>query len=546
MSKSLLKMAMAGATLLLCGQTANAYWHYANVYATANPSDKALVVVSTTNTTPQNITFSSYSDGGKQATINNSSAAPKGSVYIYTMVTDTRYQFSGLTKTSANEKYDIGATEYYDNNKYSKTEVKVTSQGGLVYSTYKFDCNFTKVWSDYGVNATANCLVDGAKTDGVGKVYIAESAEDVNDSKFASTGTTYSYNWRAAVSATNEKNLYLYAKVTNDYYEFTGWNDGTSTVSTDPTKVAVSVFGAEDTPSSYNFNALFTKAYTDYKADVQVLAAPQDPENNPGNGLLVYATTVENDNPDASLFQAAGSTFNLTWKARIGETSKTVYIYSKLASSDYAFVDGTDETVVSDDIRKTVLTVNGQEGTAATYESAHTFTYYPKTTEYYASIQLGSKGNEEDDVVMVYVTLDENEEPAQDSYKEAGTVFTLHWTAETGVKEKKAYIHTYAPSGYVFNEWSVTDQPKSAAARGGSGQTTGVSQKMEITLQGDLEGKQTTYGYTAEYTGVYTGIDGIDAEKIGKDGEWFTLSGIRVDRPQKGQIYIRNNRKVAL
>lgn len=44
--------------------------------------------------------------------------------------------------------------------------------------------------------------------------------------------------------------------------------------------------------------------------------------------------------------------------------------------------------------------------------------------------------------------------------------------------------------------------------------------------------------------GLNTGVEEIEAAEEAGDDAWYTLSGIRVDRPQRGQIYIHNHRKI--
>lgn len=360
MNKSILKTALAAGTLLLCANSAAAaYQHYANVTANTNPSAAAQVYVTTDNLDPASINFSASSMNGKMATGDSWSPTVDGTVYVYTKLTDDAYgsyEFVNVTRTGGNnDNWKIGSTEFYDNNRYTKTTVTVRGLGGLVYPSYTFTANFQKVTTDYSANIVLNAAsTDPAdQPDGVLSFYASLSDATPSDADFQPAGSSFPIAWSAKTGVT-AKTVYLFAKVANPDYNFEGWNDAAGNrVSTSIEKVAVTINGKDANPDTYSWTAIFSPKTAHYYADVTLAGYPDNFAN-------VFAS-LSADEPAAEAYKSAGSTFTLDWTATPGETSKTIYLFTAPTNADYAFSNWSDAAnqQISTEMKGVAVTVNG-------------------------------------------------------------------------------------------------------------------------------------------------------------------------------------------
>ena len=365
MNKSILKTALAAGTLLLCANSAAAglldYTHYAIVTANTNPSAAAQVYVTTDNLDPADITFSASSMNGNMATGDSWKPYVSGTVYIYTKLTDDAYgsyEFVNVTRTGGEkDNWEIGSTEFYDNNRYTKTAVTVRGEGGtaLNYPKYTFTANFQKVTTDYSANIVLNAAsTDPAdQPDGVLSFYASLSDATPSDADFQPAGSSFPIAWSAKKGDT-AKTVYLFAKVANPDYNFEGWNDAAGNqISTSIEKVAVTINGKDANPDTYSWTAIFSPKTAHYYADVTLAGYPDNFAN-------VFAS-LSADEPAAEAYKSAGSTFTLDWTATPGETSKTIYLFTAPTNADYAFSNWSDAAnqQISTEMKGVAVTVNG-------------------------------------------------------------------------------------------------------------------------------------------------------------------------------------------
>ena len=59
------------------------------------------------------------------------------------------------------------------------------------------------------------------------------------------------------------------------------------------------------------------------------------------------------------------------------------------------------------------------------------------------------------------------------------------------------------------------------------------------TPAGSAQGRQ----YSFDFNGTTTAIDNVNVSGM-EDGAWYTISGIRINRPAAKGVYIHNGRKV--
>lgn len=62
---------------------------------------------------------------------------------------------------------------------------------------------------------------------------------------------------------------------------------------------------------------------------------------------------------------------------------------------------------------------------------------------------------------------------------------------------------------------------------------------ITVPVSGSAQGRQ----YSFDFNGTTTGIDNVNISGL-EDGAWYTISGIRVNRPAAKGVYIHNGRKV--
>lgn len=355
MNKRVLKTALAAGTLLLCANSAAAYQHYANVTANTNPSSVAQVYVTNDNLDPASINYSNPGTTFKKLTTGDSSApTTQGTIYIYTKINNSEYEFNNLT--SSDKNYTILSTEI--NGLYSKTSVKITGTGllfGLVTTSYTFTANFQKVTTDYSANIVLNAAsTDPAdQPDGVLSFYASLSDATPSDADFQPAGSSFPIAWSAKIGDT-AKTVYLFAKVANPDYNFEGWNDAAGKrVSTSIEKVAVTINGKDANPDTYSWTAIFSPKTAHYYADVTLAGYPDNFAN-------VFAS-LSADEPAAEAYKSAGSTFTLDWTATPGETSKTIYLFTAPTNADYAFSNWSDAAnqQISTEMKGVAVTVNG-------------------------------------------------------------------------------------------------------------------------------------------------------------------------------------------
>lgn len=359
MNKSILKTALIAGTLLLCANSAAALGErYANVTGATNPAGAAQVYVTTTNyNDPSSIDFSTSKMEAKGLYLGKTSSLYlDGTVYIYTKLTDETYEFTELTQTDGNnDNWKIGSTEFYDNNRYTKTTVTVRGVGGIFYPSYTFTANFQKVTTDYSANIVLNAASTDAndQPDGVLKFYASLSDATPSDADFQPAGSSFPIAWSAKIGDT-AKTVYLFAKVANPDYNFEGWNDAAGKrVSTSIEKVAVTINGKDANPDTYSWTAIFSPKTAHYYADVTLAGYPDNFAN-------VFAS-LSADEPAAEAYKSAGSTFTLDWTATPGETSKTIYLFTAPTNADYAFSNWSDAAnqQISTEMKGVAVTVNG-------------------------------------------------------------------------------------------------------------------------------------------------------------------------------------------
>ena len=362
MNKSILKTALAAGTLLLCANSAAAGKRYANVTGATNPAGAAQVYVTTTNyNDPSSINFSTSKMEAKGLYLGDTSSLYlDGTVYVYTKLTDDAYgsyEFVNVTRTGGdNDNWKIGSTEFYDNNRYTKTTVTVRGIGGWVlYPSYTFTANFQKITTDYSANIVLNAAsTDPAdQPDGVLSFYASLSDATPSDADFQPAGSSFPIAWSAKTGDT-AKTVYLFAKVANPDYNFEGWNDAAGNrVSTSIEKVAVTINGKDANPDTYSWTAIFSPKTAHYYADVTLAGYPDNFAN-------VFAS-LSADEPAAEAYKSAGSTFTLGWTATPGETSKTIYLFTAPTNADYAFSNWSDAAnqQISTEMKGVAVTVNG-------------------------------------------------------------------------------------------------------------------------------------------------------------------------------------------
>lgn len=362
MNKSILKTALAAGTLLLCANSAAALGErYANVTGATNPAGAAQVYVTTTDyNDPSSIDFSTSKMEAKGLYLGKTSSLYlDGTVYVYTKLTDDAYgsyEFVNVTRTGGNnDSWKIGSTEFYDNNRYTKTTVTVRGVGGLVYPSYTFTANFQKVTTDYSANIVLNAAsTDPAdQPDGVLSFYASLSDATPSDADFQPAGSSFPIAWSAKKGDT-AKTVYLFAKVANPDYNFEGWNDAKGNqISTSIEKVAVTINGKDANPDTYSWTAIFSPKTAHYYADVTLAGYPDNFAN-------VFAS-LSADEPAAEAYKSAGSTFTLDWTATPGETSKTIYLFTAPTNADYAFSNWSDAAnqQISTEMKGVAVTVNG-------------------------------------------------------------------------------------------------------------------------------------------------------------------------------------------
>ena len=356
MNKRVLKTALAAGTLLLCANSAAAGKRYANVTGATNPAGAAQVYVTTTNyNDPSSINFSTSKMEAKGLNLGDTSYPHlDGTVYVYTKLTDETYEFTELTRTGGNNKnWKIGATEYYDNNKYTKTTVTVRGYG--IAASYTFTANFQKITTPYSANVVLNAASTDAndQPDGVLKFYASLSDATPSDADFQPAGSSFPIAWPAKKGDT-AKTVYLFAKVANPDYNFEGWNDAAGNqISTSIEKVAVTINGKDANPDTYSWTAIFSPKTAHYYADVTLAGYPDNFAN-------VFAS-LSADEPAAEAYKSAGSTFTLDWTATPGETSKTIYLFTAPTNADYAFSNWSDAAnqQISTEMKGVAVTVNG-------------------------------------------------------------------------------------------------------------------------------------------------------------------------------------------
>ena len=355
MNKSILKTASIAGTLLLCANSAAAYQHYANVTANTNPSAAAQVYVTTDDLDPASINFSNPGTTFEKLTTGDSFApTTQGTIYIYTKINNSEYEFNNLT--SSDKNYTILSTEI--NGLYSKTSVKITGTGllfGLVTTSYTFTANFQKVTTDYSANIVLNAAsTDPAdQPDGVLSFYASLSDATPSDADFQPAGSSFPIAWSAKKGDT-AKTVYLFAKVANPDYNFEGWNDAAGNqISTSIEKVAVTINGKDANPGTYSWTAIFSPKTAHYYVDVTLAGYPDNFAN-------VFAS-LSADEPAAEAYKSAGSTFTLDWTATPGETSKTIYLFTAPTNADYAFSNWSDAAnqQISTEMKGVAVTVNG-------------------------------------------------------------------------------------------------------------------------------------------------------------------------------------------
>ena len=359
MNKSILKTALAAGTLLLCANSAAAglldYTHYAIVTANTNPSAAAQVYVTTDDLDPASINFSNPGTTFEKLTTGDSFApTTQGTIYIYTKINNSEYEFNNLT--SSDKNYTILSTEI--NGLYSKTSVKITGTGllfGLVTTSYTFTANFQKVTTDYSANIVLNAAsTDPAdQPDGVLSFYASLSDATPSDADFQPAGSSFPIAWSAKKGDT-AKTVYLFAKVANPDYNFEGWNNAAGNqISTSIEKVAVTINGKDANPDTYSWTAIFSPKTAHYYADVTLAGYPDNFAN-------VFAS-LSADEPAAEAYKSAESTFTLDWTATPGETSKTIYLFTAPTNADYAFSNWSDAAnqQISTEMKGVAVTVNG-------------------------------------------------------------------------------------------------------------------------------------------------------------------------------------------
>ena len=165
-----------------------------------------------------------------------------------------------------------------------------------------------------------------------------------------------------------------------------------------------------------------------------------------------------------------------------------------------------------------------------------------------------------------------------------GAAATLHFTPEEkgGIKANKAYLLYLTADVTEAKTFSgVTLQPAgdcttTVSAAGGNYSFKGILKPTKLTttdtqyflnsagtdfvlpinntnamkatrayiIVPDAPGSAQSRQYSFDFNGTTTGIDNVNISGLEDGGAWYTISGIRVNRPAAKGVYIHNGRKV--